>query len=273
MARAPYPTDLTDAQWALIADLLPAPAATGRPRGHPSREVVNAILYQSRTGCQWRHLPHDLPPRSTVYAWFARWRDDGTWDRVLAVLRTRVRHDEGRHDQPSAAVLDSQRVPNAGPANEVGYDAGKKVRGRKRHVIVDSLGLLMAVLVTSAYVLDLAGGHQLLRRARLTNAMLGIVRCDSAYHGLARRAARLRLLIEVVANPSRHEFIPVRYRWIVERSFAWLSAHRRLGKRDLEHTVESAEAWIKVAAIASMLDRLAPRAGSPQALTWGRQTP
>lgn len=201
MARAPYPTDLTDAQWALIADLLPAPAATGRPRGHPSREVVNAILYQSRTGCQWRHLPHDLPPRSTVYAWFARWRDDGTWDRVLAVLRTRVRHDEGRHDQPSAAVLDSQRVPNAGPANEVGYDAGKKVRGRKRHVIVDSLGLLMAVLVTSAYVLDLAGGHQLLRRARLTNAMLGIVRCDSAYHGLARRAARLRLLIEVVGQP------------------------------------------------------------------------
>ena len=118
--------------------------------------------------------------------------------------------------------------------------------------------------VTSAYVSDVAGGHQLLRRARLTNSLLGLVWCDSAYQGLARRVGRLRLRIDIVKNPSRHQFIPVYPRWIIERSFAWLSAHRRLGKRDLEHTIEAAETWIKVAAIASMIDRLAPKPDTPQ---------
>jgi len=271
MERRAYPTDLTDAQWALLEPVLAPSPTTGRPRAHEPREILNAIFYQSRTGCQWRHLPHDLPPRSTVHAWFVRWRNDGTWDRALSMLTSKARNQSGHDDTPGAGVLDSQSVPNAGPAEEIGYDAGKKIRGRKRHVLVDSLGLLIAVAVTSAYVSDLAGGHELLRRAKVRNAMLGVIRCDSAYQGLAQRAARLRVRIEVVKNPSRGQFIPVKHRWVVERSLAWLSAHRRLGKRDLEHTIAAAEAWIKVAAIASMLDRLEPRTNSPQALTWPNQ--
>ena len=135
------------------------------------------------------------------------------------------------------------QCPTPGQRTRPGYAAGKKIRGRKRHVIVDSLGLLIGVLVTSAYVSDIAGGHQLSRRVRLTNSMLGVVRCDSGYQGLDKRAASLRLKIEIIKNPSRHTFIPVRDRWIVERSLAWLSAHRRLGKGDLEHTVAAAETW------------------------------
>ena len=268
MAKLRYPSDLTDEQWALIAPVFAPPARVGRPRGHEFRDVVNAILYQSRTGCQWRFLPNEFPPRSTVHDWFARWRRDGTWDRVHSLLHDKARAHAGHDPGPGAAVLDAQSVPNAGPADEVGYDAGKKIRGRKRHILVDSLGLLIAVLVTSAYVSDIAGGHQLLRRARLKNSMLGIVRCDAGYQGLDKRAASLRLVIEIVKNSSRHTFIPVRDRWVVERSFAWLSAHRRLGKRDLEHTTAAAETWVKIASIAMMLDRLHPKANTPQALTW-----
>ena len=247
MAKPRYPSDLTDAQWALIEPCFGPPAPTGRPWAHDTREIVNAILYQSRTGCQWRFLPNDLPPRSTVHEWFVRWRDDGTWDCIHQNLANQTRNRQGRPPGPSAAVLDAQSVPNAGPAEEIGYDAGNKIRGRKRHLLVDSLGIVNGVLITSAYASDIAGGHQLLRRARLTNSMLGIVRCDSAYQGLQRRVDNLRLHIEVVKNPSRHEFIPVKHRWVVERTFAWLSAHRRLGKRDLEHTVAAAETWVKVA--------------------------
>jgi transposase len=263
-----YPSDLTDEQWDSIEDLFGAGSSMGRPLAHDRRLVVNAILYQSRTGCQWRMLPNEFPPRSTVHDWFARWRHDGTWERVHARLADRARAQSGHDPGPGAAVLDAQSVPNAGPAEQIGYDAGKKIRGRKRHVIVDSLGLLIAVLVTSAYVSDITGGHQLLRRARRTNSMLGVVRCDAGYQGLAKRAGRLRLRIEIVKNPSRHTFVPVRHRWVVERSLAWLSAHRRLGKRDLEHTVAAAEAWVKIASIAMMLDRLHPKPGTPQSRTW-----
>ena len=268
MSTPRYPSDLTDAQWALIEPVFAPPARVGRPRAHDFRDVVNAILYQSRTGCQWRFLPKEFPPRSTVHEWFARWRSDGTWDRVHALLRDKTRAQAGHDPAPGAAVLDAQSVPNAGPADEIGYDAGKKIRGRKRHLLVDSLGLLIAVLVTSAYVSDIAGGHQLLRRARLTNSLLGIVRCDAGYQGLDKRTANLRLKIEIIKNPSRHDFIPVRDRWVVERSFAWLSAHRRLGKRDLEHTTQAAETWVKVASIAMMLDRLHPKPNTPQSHTW-----
>ena len=268
MSKPRYPSDLTDPQWALIEPCFGPPSPTGRPWAHDTREIVNAILYQSRTGCQWRYLPNDLPPRSTVHEWFVRWRDDGTWDCIHQNLANQTRSREGKAPGPSAAVLDAQSVPNAGPAEQIGYDAGKKIRGRKRHILVDSLGILIRVLVTSAYVSDIAGGHQLLRKARLTNSMLGVVRCDSGYQGLDKRASALRLKIEVVKNPSRHEFIPVKHRWVVERTFAWLSAHRRLGKRDLEHSVAAAETWVKVASIAIMLDRLFPKPGTPQSYTW-----
>jgi putative transposase len=150
MGRPAFPSDLTDEQRALVEPLFLPPAVTGRPRTE-CRVIVNAILYQSRTGCQWRHhLPHDLPARSTVHAWFSRWRADGTWDQVVDTLRAKVRNCHGRADEPTAGILDSQSVPNAGLADEVGYDAGKGIRGRKRHVLVDSLGLVIAVAVTSA---------------------------------------------------------------------------------------------------------------------------
>ncbi|MGB3676129.1 MAG: IS5 family transposase [Candidatus Nanopelagicales bacterium] len=213
-------------------------------------------------------MPSEFPPRSTVNDCFVAWREDGTWDTVHQRLHNAARAQSGHDPGPGAAVIDAQSVPNAGRAEEVGYDAGKKIRGRKRHVLVDSLGLLVAVLITSAYVSDIAGGHQLLRRARLTNSMLGVVRADSGYQGLDKRAARLRLKIEIVKNPSRHTFIPVKHRWVVERSLAWLSAYRRLGKRDLEHTIIAAETWVKVASIGMMLARLCPSPNSPQATTW-----
>ncbi len=263
-----YPSDLTDEQWACIEDLFGPGSPMGRPLGHDRRHVINAILYQSRTGCQWRMLPNEFPPRSTVHEWFVTWRQDRTWDRVHVRLANLARAQSGHDPGPGAAVLDAQSVPNAGPAEQIGYDAGKKIRGRKRHIVVDSLGLLIGVIVTSAYVSDIAGGHELLRRVRLTNSMLGIVRCDAGYRGLDKRAKRLRLKIEIVKNPSRHTFIPVRDRWIVERTLAWLSAHRRLGKRDLEHSVASAETWVKIASIAIMLDRLHPKPGTPQSRTW-----
>lgn len=268
MASKTYPSDLTDEQWALIRPYFDKAYTFGRPPKWSLRIIVNAILYQARTGCQWRYLPSEYPPRSTVHDWFVKWRNDGTWDQLVDDLRRLARNQSARDPEPSTAVLDSQSVPNAGPAEHIGYDAGKKIRGRKRHVIVDSLGLLIGVLVTSAYTSDLAGGHQLLRKVRLTHSMLGIVRCDSAYQGLAKRAANLRLEIEIIKNPSRNEFIPVRHRWVVERTLAWVSAHRRLGKRDLEHTTEAAETWIQVAAISTMINRLAPKKGTPQALTW-----
>ena len=162
--RKRYPSDLTDEQWALIAPLLPPAKPGGRPRVVDLREVVNALFYQARTGCQWDFLPHDLVPKGTAYDYFARWHDDGTWQKIVDALRTRTRTEAGRDETPSAALIDSQTVKATEIGGPVGYDGGKKIKGRKRHYVVDTLGLLLAVAVTAGNLDDGTHADRVLRK-------------------------------------------------------------------------------------------------------------
>lgn len=184
-SRPSYATDLTDAQWKLVDSLLPSPNLNGRHEKHPRREIINAILYVVRTGCAWRHLPHDLPPWQTVYWYFARWRDDGTLDRVHDRLRDQLRDADGRDPMVSAGIIDSQSVKAADTVGTPtrGYDAGKRVNGRKRHIVVDTLGLLMVVMVTTASVQDRDGGASILERLRFAMPSVVTVFADGGYAG------------------------------------------------------------------------------------------
>jgi transposase len=263
-ARARYDTDLTDAQWAVLAPLMPvAPRGrVGRPLRWGHREVVNTILYVLRTGCAWRLVPHDLVPGKTAYRWFRVWAADGTWDRVHDELRDRVRMGEGRDGQPSAAVIDAQSVLTAEGGAARGYDAGKRTRGRKRHLLVDTLGLVLAVHVTSASVQDRLGARPLLDAARRRFPLLGLVWADQGYanridSSLLSWASRRGLQIEIVTRPQGVTgFHVLPRRWVVERTFGWLGRCRRLG-RDHERKPEHAEAMIKIAMIRLMAARLA----------------
>jgi putative transposase len=262
--RKSYPTDLTDEQWSLLEPLVPGEEAkSGRPREVDFREVINAILYLNRSGCQWDMLPHDLPPKSTVYDYFAKWRDDGTWQRVMDALRVQVRVAAGRAPTPSAASVDSQSVKTTAVGGERGYDGGKKVSGRKRHVFVDTLGLLLAVSVTAASVDDAAGVPPLF--AQVTPAdvpRLTKVWADSKYHNYAlkdwMKHQRPLWDLEVVSRPQGAKgFVLLAKRWVAERTFSWNDRCRRHSK-DYERRTDSSEAMVKVSAIALMLRRLAP---------------
>ncbi|WP_237658101.1 IS5 family transposase [Rhodococcus ruber] len=258
MCKPAYDSSLTDAQWAVIAPLLPRPSPRlgGRPAVHPRRLVVDTILYVLATGCAWRLVPHDLAPWSTAYRIFAAWSADGTWARIHDTLRDRLRANDGRDPQPSAAVLDSQSVRSSEGGEQIGYDAGKRVRGRKRHLLVDTLGLMLVGLVHSASVQDRAG-------ARTRFPGLGLVWVDGGYvnsvdAGLVDWAARTENL-EVVVVPRNADvkgFQVLPRRWVVERTFGWLTRCRRLA-RDYERKTAHAEAMIQVAMIRLMAARLA----------------
>lgn len=257
-----YPSDLTDAQWSLIEPLLPPPATSGRAEKHPRREIVNAILYLDRAGCAWRLLPKCFPPWETVYWHWARWKTDGTVDRVHDALRNRLRDAQGRDALASAGVIDSQslRAADTVAAAQRGYDAGKGTNGTKRHVVVDTLGLLLVVLVTAASVQDRDGAAPLLDRLRFAMPSVALVFADGGYAGRLVRWAqnRLRVVIKVVRKPEgQRGFAVLPRRWVVERTLAWLMRCRRL-VRDYERHPESHETMVKWAMIGLMTRRLAP---------------
>ena len=261
MRTKSYDTDLTDEQYALVEPFLPRRKRTGRPPAN-LREVLNAIFYLVRSGCQWRLLPHDFPPWSTVHTWYRTWRQDGTWERINEALRQQTRKAADRDPSPRSSAADSQSVKTTPQGGPHGFDNGKKVQGRKRHVWVDSLGLLLAVLVTAADVHDSRAACDLFHR-RLWEELprLEVVYTDTQYtaHYLDEEVFDLApFRHEVVSRPQRSEgFVKLPQRWVVERTFAWLGRSRRLSK-DYEREPASSEAMLQVSMIHLMLRRLRP---------------
>jgi putative transposase len=260
MNKQSYPTDLIDRQWQCISPLIPAAKPGGRPRTLDMRDVINAMLYIVVTGCQWRMLPHEYPKWQSVYAYFKQWRDDGTWQRIHDTLRAEVRRRAGRHKHPTAGCLDSQSVKTTPVAGVRGFDSGKLVKGRKRHVLVDTMGLLLAVVVTAASVSDPAGARLLFARLGGACKKLRKVWVDGTYRGKLvawTREHRWFRLEPVLRSDDMKGFVVLPRRWVVERTLAWLTQCRRLGK-DYEGLTASSEAMIYIAMTRLMLRRLAP---------------
>ena len=255
-----YNTDLTDQQWNVVSPLLPVNSGGGRPAELDLRMVINAIFYLVRTGCQWRNLPNDFPKWQSAYYYFRKWSTEGNWQAINEALRKMDREKRGRNPEPTGAIVDSQSKKTTEAGGERGYDGGKNVNGRKRHVVVDTIGNLLSVVVNAANSDDRAGAKEAFDKLSAdTIASLKKIWADGGYSGerfLNWVHETLQAVLEIAHRPPNAKgFVVVPVRWVVERTLAWLGRYRRLSK-DYEHCTKSSEGMIYVASIATMLKRL-----------------